>query len=94
MGVALPFVGLLLGIVAGLAVNVHLPAAYAAYLSVAILAALDSVFGGLRAGMQGNFAYRVFLSGFFINTLLAPLPRPSDHRWRCRCPSGRRRVPT
>ncbi len=73
MGVALPFVGLLLGIVAGLAVNVHLPAAYAAYLSVAILAALDSVFGGLRAGMQGNFAYRVFLSGFFINTLLAAL---------------------
>ena len=71
--VGVPLIGLFIGLAAGLAVNVHLPPQYAAYLSVAILAAFDTVFGGLRAGLQKTFDHRTFLTGFFVNTLLAGL---------------------
>lgn len=65
--------GLLIGILVGLQFPFHLPGAYAKYLSVAVLAALDSIFGGLRAGMEDKFDNAVFLTGFFSNTLLAGL---------------------
>lgn len=65
--------GLVIGIAVGLAVNIHLPVEYASYLSVAILAAFDTVFGGLRAALQKSFEPRTFLTGFFANTLLAGL---------------------
>lgn len=67
----LPLLGLLLGIIIGLLSPFQVPVAYVKYMSVAALAALDSVFGGLRAGMEDKFDSVVFLSGFFSNTLLA-----------------------
>jgi small basic protein len=47
------------------------PADYASYLSLATLAGLDSIFGGIRAGLEGKFHHDIFLSGFIANTLLA-----------------------
>jgi small basic protein len=44
---------------------------YAPYLSVAALAGLDTVFGGVRAGIEGRFQNDIFASGFVLNTLLA-----------------------
>ncbi|MCC6483528.1 MAG: small basic family protein [Armatimonadetes bacterium] len=44
---------------------------YASYLGLAALAGLDSVFGGIRAGLEGKFHTDVFVSGFIANTLLA-----------------------
>lgn len=67
----LPVFGLLLGILIGLLTPARLPVGYADYMAIAILAALDSVFGGIRAGLEGKFERLVFLSGFFINTLMA-----------------------
>ena len=67
----LPIFGLLLGILIGLLIPARLPVGYADYMAIAILAALDSVFGGIRAGFEGKFQRFVFLSGFFINTLMA-----------------------
>lgn len=69
----IPMVGLLVGLAAGLFVNVHLPVQDASYLSVAILAALDSVFGGVKSALLRQFEERVFLSGFFFNAALAAL---------------------
>ena len=69
--VIIPLIGLLFGLAVGVAVNIRLPIQYAAYLSVAILAALDTVFGGIKSGLQHEFDHRVFLTGFFSNTLLA-----------------------
>jgi small basic protein len=43
------------------------------YLSLAALAGLDSIFGGIRAGLEGKFHDDIFLSGFLVNTLLAGL---------------------
>nr|WP_200760886.1 small basic family protein [Effusibacillus dendaii] len=65
--------GLALGIVLGLVFNINIPTQYSSYMSIAILAALDTVFGGIRAGLENHFDSRVFISGFFFNTLLAAL---------------------
>ena len=63
--------GLLLGVILGLYVPLFFPVAYAKYMSVAVLAALDSVFGGIRAAMEDTFDLAVFISGFFSYALLA-----------------------
>jgi small basic protein len=47
------------------------PFAVADYLSLAVLAGLDSVFGGIRAGVERRFRSDVFLSGFMVNMFLA-----------------------
>ena len=67
----LPFLGLLIGIVLGSFFPLTVPLAYAKLFSVALLAALDTVFGGLKAVLTENFDNVVFISGFFVNGLLA-----------------------
>ncbi|MGI6487698.1 MAG: small basic family protein [Syntrophomonadaceae bacterium] len=62
---------LLLGLFIGFQIPVFLPVVYSKYMSIAILAALDSVFGGIRAYMEDVFDNVVFVSGFFVNILLA-----------------------
>ena len=49
------------------------PPYLASYVSLAALAGLDSMFGGIRAGLEGKFHDDIFLSGFVVNTLLAAL---------------------
>lgn len=65
------FFCLLLGILVGLNIPVLLPIVYAQYMSIAVLAALDSVFGGIRAYLEGSFDNTIFISGFIVNTFLA-----------------------
>ena len=67
----LPFLGLLLGIAFGLLTNIQIPAIYENYLSIAVLAALDTLFGGIRAQLQQVYDDKVFMSGFFFNIVLA-----------------------
>lgn len=65
--------GLAIGIVVFTKLGWQLPPAYAPYLSVAALAGLDTVFGGVRAGIEGRFQNDIFASGFLLNTVLAAL---------------------
>lgn len=67
----LPIAGLLLGLVMGALFPFSVPVEYAKFMSVALLASLDSVFGGLRAGAEEKFDNTVFITGFFTNALLA-----------------------
>lgn len=67
----LPVVGLIIGLLIGTFAPVSMPMEYAKYLSVALLASLDTVFGGLRAGLEEKFDNLVFMTGFFTNALLA-----------------------
>lgn len=67
----LPVVSLIFGFLIGYLAKLSIPAALATYMSVALLAALDSVFGGIRAALEGKFDNLIFLTGFFSNTLLA-----------------------
>lgn len=67
----LPLLGLGAGILLGTRFPLEIPAVYSKYVALAALAALDTVMGGLRAGMQDQFDNRIFVSGFLINTLAA-----------------------
>ena len=69
----LPILGLLVGLAIGFLAPVTIPLAYAKLFSVALLAALDAVFGGLRAAADEKFDNEVFVSGFFSNALMAAL---------------------
>lgn len=64
-------IGLLLGILLGIIFDVNIPEAFSPYMSVAILACLDSVFGAFRATLNKQFKPDIFISGFFGNALLA-----------------------
>lgn len=46
---------------------------YSSYLAIAIIAALDSVFGGITSVVKGNFDLKIFISGFFGNAILSML---------------------
>jgi small basic protein len=69
----LPLIGLLAGLVIGSIFSITIPIEYARYTALAILAALDSVLGALRADMEGQYDNMVFVSGFFVNAILAVL---------------------
>ncbi|MFZ5899725.1 small basic family protein [Desulforudis sp. 1088] len=73
MSIWLAVIGLAAGVVIGLNLPLFLPQFYSKYLGIAILAALDSVFGGIRAAMDDRFDNLVFLSGFVGNALVAAL---------------------
>lgn len=62
---------LMLGVFLGFQLPMLVPVIYAKYLSIALLAALDSVFGGVRSQMEGVFDNTIFISGFIVNSLLA-----------------------
>lgn len=63
--------GLLIGVILGFNLPLELPLLYGRYLSIAVLAALDTAFGGLRGQLEGKFDSVVFVTGFFSNALLA-----------------------
>jgi small basic protein len=67
----LPFIGLVIGIVLGLLTEISIPEEYSNYLSIAVLAAFDTLFGGIRAYLQNIYDEKVFVSGFFFNIMLA-----------------------
>lgn len=64
-------VGFVVGIVVGVLSPFTFPVIYARYLSIAVLAALDTAFGGLRSSLEHTYDNGVFITGFFTNALLA-----------------------
>ncbi|HEX6922611.1 MAG TPA: small basic family protein [Bacillales bacterium] len=67
----LSVIGLMFGILLGMLANIQIPEQYSDYLSIAVLAAFDTLFGGIRAYLQNQFDDKVFVSGFFFNIILA-----------------------
>lgn len=64
--------GIILGIVVGNLIP-PIPYTYSIYLSVAIIAALDSIFGAMASIIKNRFDLKVFVSGFFGNAILTIL---------------------
>ena len=64
---------LVVGIVLGLVLEPSVPAALQPYLPIAVVAALDAVFGGVRARLDGIFDDRVFVVSFVSNVVVAGL---------------------
>ena len=71
--VLLPVAGLLVGVLLGLVLSVNVGFELARYSAVAILAALDSVLGAVRAELEGTYNNRIFVSGFVVNAIVAVL---------------------
>ncbi len=69
----IPVIGLLLGIIAGLLLEPTLPQVLQPYLPIAIVAAMDAIFGAFRAYLDGTFTDRVFVVSFISNVLIASL---------------------
>jgi small basic protein len=69
--VFLPLAGLLVGVLAGLVLDVNVNFEFSRYSAVAILAALDSVLGAVRAELDGVYDNRIFISGFITNAIVA-----------------------
>lgn len=64
-------VGLVLGVVLGLVLDPTIPPVLQPYLPIAVVAALDALFGALRAHLDGMFSDRVFITSFIFNVLVA-----------------------
>lgn len=68
-------IGAILGLIIGVGIGLYIPltiaAGYSLYLSVAILAAFDSVVGAIRANIENQFDSAIFLSGFILNSIIA-----------------------
>lgn len=70
------FISILIGCILGAIVGINAPTVsytYSSYLAIAIIAALDSVFGGITGVLKGEFDLKVFISGFFCNSVLSIL---------------------
>lgn len=69
-------IAIMIGCIAGALLGLNapiIPYSYSGYLAIAIIAALDSVFGGITAVLKGSFDMKVFVSGFFGNAILSML---------------------
>ena len=67
-------VAIIIGCILGAIVGINAPIisyTYSGYLAIAIIAALDSIFGAIAATIKGNFNLRVFITGFFGNAVLS-----------------------
>ena len=64
---------LLVGVIAGLVLRPTVPTWLEPYLPIAVVAALDAVFGGVRARLDNVFDAKVFVVSFVSNVLVAAL---------------------
>ena len=64
---------MVVGVVLGLVLEPTVPLWLQPYLPIAVVAALDAVFGGIRARLDGIFDAKVFVISFVSNVLVAAL---------------------
>lgn len=69
----IPIIGLAIGIALGIFLDPTVPTWLQPYLPIAVVAALDAVFGGIRARLDGIFDSKVFVVSFVSNVVLAGL---------------------
>ncbi len=69
-------IAIIIGCLLGALIGMNAPTisyTYSSYLAIAIIAALDSVFGGIASVINKKFDMKIFISGFFGNAILAIL---------------------
>ena len=70
------FIAIVVGCIIGAVIGIYapmVPYTYSGYLAIAIIAALDSVFGGITSVIKKNFDLKIFVTGFFGNAILSIL---------------------
>lgn len=66
-------IGLALGLGIGFGFSITFPTIFSFYITMALLAAMDSVCGAVRAHVEDKYDSLVFISGFVCNAVLAGL---------------------
>lgn len=66
-------IGLILGILLGGVLNINIPMKFSPYMSIAIFACLDSIFGAICAKLSKTYRDDIFITGFFGNAILAAI---------------------
>jgi small basic protein len=66
-------IALAIGVAAGIFLEPSVPLGLQPYLPIAVVAALDAVFGALRAKLDGIFDDKQFVVSFVSNVLVAAL---------------------
>jgi small basic protein len=69
----IPAIGLVVGLIVGIALHPDVPLSLQPYLPIAVIAALDAVFGAVRAVLDGIFDDKVFVVSFLSNVVVAAL---------------------
>jgi small basic protein len=69
----LAVLALLAGVALGVLIDPTVPVWLLPYLPIAVVAALDAVFGGIRAKLDGIFDDKQFVISFVSNVLVAAL---------------------
>ena len=67
-------IAIIIGCIIGALIGINapvIPYTYSTFLAIAVIAALDSVFGGITSVLKKNFDLVIFISGFFCNSLLS-----------------------
>lgn len=64
--------GCIIGAIIGINIPM-IPYTYSSYLAISIVAALDTVFGGITSSLNKKFDFKTFVSGFFGNAILSIL---------------------
>lgn len=70
------FIAILIGCIVGALLGMNapiIPYTLSKYLAISIVAALDSVFGGISSVVKENFDLKIFVTGFFGNAILSIL---------------------
>jgi small basic protein len=67
----IPLLGLVGGVLIGLLWGPDVPLVLQPYLPIAVIAALDAVFGAVRAVLDGIFNDKVFVVSFLANVVVA-----------------------
>lgn len=67
----IPAIGLLVGLGIGILLGPSVPVWLQPYLPIAVIAALDAVFGAVRAVLDGIFNDKVFVISFLSNVVVA-----------------------
>ena len=66
-------IALAAGVVLGVWLDPNVPLWLQPYLPIAVIAALDALFGGVRARLDGIFDAKVFVVSFISNVVIAAL---------------------
>lgn len=69
----LTLIGLTLGLIIGMFLQVNIPAEYARYTAVAIVGIVDSLFGAVRASVEKKYNLSIFMTGLAFNMLIGIL---------------------
>lgn len=67
-------IAIVIGCIIGAIIGINAPVisyTYSSFLAIAVVAALDSVFGGITSVLKKNFDLTIFITGFFCNSILS-----------------------